>query len=273
MDFDKLKKAAANTIKAVSNKIEDFSSDSDKAEEPPKMSEIKDDVIDDFSELFPSEDNDDADSGDAAQTQRFNLQDMLERFRQRKDDFDGTFRNIIGGTHESSSDDASAAENTENDNNVPNPQPADEAIDTNAINESISELSEKLSELNELNEKGATDTAEISSRLDEISEQIAAINKQLKEDGSHVRKAVDNLNGNFNTADKKLSDITNSLASISKLNDSIFDLKNAQMNTKNSLGDLEASFYKLKKKMSTSVLIISILTALIVIMEIINLLS
>lgn len=270
MDFDKLKKAAANTIKAVSNKIEDFSSDSDKAEEPPKMSEIKDDVIDDFSELFPSEDNDDADSGDAAQTQRFNLQDMLERFRQRKDDFDGTFRDIIGGTHESSSDDASAAEN---ENNVSNTQSADEAIDTNAINESISELSEKLSELNELNEKGATDTAEISSRLDEISEQIAAINKQLKEDGSHVRKAVDNLNGNFNTADKKLSDITNSLASISKLNDSIFDLKNAQMNTKNSLGDLEASFYKLKKKMSTSVLIISILTALIVIMEIINLLS
>ena len=45
------------------------------------------------------------------------------------------------------------------------------------------------------------------------------------------------------------------------------------MNTKNSLADLEAAFAKLKKKMTASITIISAPTAVIAILEIINLLS
>lgn len=255
MDLDKIKKAAGNTIKVISGKTDDFISDLKSI----NSEEIEDDVLfDDFSDDIPLsenkkpvEDTDDTVDEDGA-TQRFNLQNMLERFRQKKDDIDSTFRSILdinGASSEADNDDTDEGElKTESESAAANTV----IIDAQAVTEEISVLDSQLDTL--------------KKSVDELSELTNTAVKKLN-------KTIDNINGNFNVTEQKLTDISNSLASISKLNDSIFDLKNAQMNTKNSLADLEAAFAKLKKKMTASITIISALTAVIAILEIINLLS
>ena len=258
MDLDKLKKAAGNTIKVISGKTDDFISDLRNNNE----SDIDDVILfDDFSDDIP-----DSESGKASDThtetvpedeegatQRFNLQNMLDRFRQKKDDIDSTFRSILDITDNASEpeteSEAFADEQEQTADTVP---PAPTVVDAEAVTAEISVLDSQIDML--------------KKSIDELSEFTnTAVTK--------INKTVDNINGNFNVTEQKLTDILNSLASISKLNDSIFDLKNAQMNTKNSLADLEAAFSKLKKKMTASITIISALTAVIAILEIINLLS
>lgn len=256
MDLDKIKKAAGNTIKVISGKTDDFISDLKSI----NSEEIEDDVLfDDFSDDIPLsenkkpvEDTDDTVDDEDGATQRFNLQNMLERFRQKKDDIDSTFRSILdinGASSEADNDDTDEGEHiTESESAAANTV----IIDAQAVTEEISVLDSQLDTL--------------KKSVDELSELTNTAVKKLN-------KTIDNINGNFNVTEQKLTDISNSLASISKLNDSIFDLKNAQMNTKNSLADLEAAFAKLKKKMTASITIISALTAVIAILEIINLLS
>lgn len=256
MDLDKIKKAAGNTIKVISGKTDDFISDLKSI----NSEEIEDDVLfDDFSDDIPLsenkkpvEDTDDTVDDEDGATQRFNLQNMLERFRQKKDDIDSTFRSILdinGASSEADNDDTDEGElKTESESAAANTV----IIDAQAVTEEISVLDSQLDTL--------------KKSVDELSELTNTAVKKLN-------KTIDNINGNFNVTEQKLTDISNSLASISKLNDSIFDLKNAQMNTKNSLADLEAAFAKLKKKMTASITIISALTAVIAILEIINLLS
>lgn len=258
MDLDKLKKAAGNTIKVISGKTDDFISDLKNNNE----AEIDDDILfDDFSDDVPvlkpdklsgthsetvSEDEEGA-------TQRFNLQNMLDRFRQKKDDIDSTFRSILDITDKTSEPETESevfADDLEQTPDTAPPAPA--VVDAEAVTAEISVL---------------------DSQIDMLKKSIDELSEFTNTTVTKINKTVDNINGNFNVTEQKLTDISNSLASISKLNDSIFDLKNAQMNTKNSLADLEAAFSKLKKKMTASITIISALTAIIAILEIVNLLS
>ncbi len=226
------------------------------------------------------------------ETQTFNLQGMLDKFRKKKGDIDKTFRDIFDfGAAEGKKQNKSRREQ-------PDAVPADEeapapAEDTETLAKEPEAVSEPEPETQpdtkpeQPEPAPAVNTADISAdidklrdavsavdiRIDALSSSVESMNLLISENISAVSKSVDTANGRLTVSDKKLSDITNSLASISKLNDSIFDLKNTQMNTRNALGSLEGSFYKLKRKMNVSVIIISILTALIAVMEVINLLS
>ena len=238
MDFEKLKKAAKETLKIMSSKDED--------QQPIDTAE---ESISETDTVAPQDD--DTVSGD---TQRIDLKSMLSRFKSKMDG-EGIF-----GTDDPSDDDAEL-----------------EPYLVSAPAESIDELTKTVDEIDKR-------TAEITVAADENQERTFSAITELSKNVSQLRDmamkseekqgvSVNSLMDKLSATDKKLNEISNSLSGISKLNDSIFDLKNAQMNTKNSLGELESEFYKMKRKMSTSILIISIISAIIAILEIINLLS
>lgn len=248
MNFDKLKKAAKDTFKKVSSKIEE-KLDTDEQE--------LDLDIDDFTEEPVSEsfytDSDESEEETIDHTQRFDLKNMLDRFKKKTQNF--SINDLTDADSESSDN---KAENT-SDN-----------ADVTELKTSIDKLDEGLSQI----------TTNQSEQIDSLKEQLDSIKceiDEMRENSLDVATKLGNIDDGINlrlgSVDKKLTDVANAVASVSKLNDSIFDLKNAQMNTRNSLTDLETSFKKLKRKMSTSITIISILTAIIAILEVINLLS
>ncbi len=81
------------------------------------------------------------------------------------------------------------------------------------------------------------------------------------------------MKNSIKTVSADVAEIKQAVVSVSKLNDSIFDLKNAQINTKNSVAELEAGFVKLKRKCVAGITILSILGAITIALEVIQLLS
>ena len=70
-----------------------------------------------------------------------------------------------------------------------------------------------------------------------------------------------------------VSEIKQAVNSVSRLNDSLFDLRNTQLNTKNAVSDLETAFARLKKKCVLGVTVLSILSAIVIVLEIVLMLS
>ncbi len=132
---------------------------------------------------------------------------------------------------------------------------------TESIKNSVAEL---------ISDDDDTDVAEtktygkkaLNSDLNDISEEVKAL-----------RLSNDNLEGHIVAIERKLSEISNAVSGVNKINDSIFDLKNSQINTRNSINELEVAFKRMKKKMVSGITVISIITAIVAVLEIINLLS
>ncbi len=103
----------------------------------------------------------------------------------------------------------------------------------------------------------------------EVRDDIASLRQSL-DTAQQSQRAIETSLANI---ERKLNDISASLTGVNKINDSIFDLKNSQINTRNSLNELEVSFRKFKKKVASGVVIISVISAVIAILEILNLLS
>lgn len=102
-----------------------------------------------------------------------------------------------------------------------------------------------------------------------ISESITEFKEELKS----LRSSNENLDEHIAVIERKLSEISNAVSGVNKINDSIFDLKNSQINTKNSINELELAFRRMKKKMVSGLTVISIITAIVAVLEIINILS
>ena len=246
MDFDKLKKAAKETLKIMSAK--------DVA--------ITEDEEDDFPEIEkePAEPVDEEQMGT---TQRIDFKNILERFRTKVED--------IVPAHEEQN--VSAAAEPEQ---IPI---AAEAMDELA--KTVDEIDKRTEEItiaaDENNEKLAaslvTLKSEFDASVDDIKAELAAIRRLIESSDTQTTDSFNSVTAKLNNSEKKADKLAASLAGVSKLNDSIFDLKNSQMNMRNTLGDLEESFYSLKRKMTTGVLLISIIAAVIAVLEIINLLS
>lgn len=131
---------------------------------------------------------------------------------------------------------------------------------TETIKNSVAEL---ISEDNtDIPETKTYDKKALNCDLNDISEEVKAL-----------RTSNENLEGHIVAIERKLSEISNAVSGVNKINDSIFDLKNSQINTRNSINELEVSFRKMKKKMVSGITVISIITAIVAVLEIINLLS
>lgn len=131
---------------------------------------------------------------------------------------------------------------------------------TESIKNSVAELVSD--EENDAPEINVYDKKAMNSDLNDISEEVKAL-----------RSSNENLEGHIVAIERKLAEISNSVSGVNKINDSIFDLKNSQINTRNSIAELEVAFKKMKKKMVSGITVISIITAIVAVLEIINLLS
>lgn len=107
---------------------------------------------------------------------------------------------------------------------------------------------------------------DISSMLDVIEVQSQQRMKEHDLNCADIKQAVEDMTGGVN-------EIRQAVNSVSKLNDSLFDLKNTQLNTKKTLSDLETSFVRLKKKCVLGVTVLSILSAIVIVLEILLMLS
>ena len=214
---------------------------------------------------------------------KLNIREMLDKFKQTKDGFDRTFRDIFSSddpeeddvqdTPDTASDTvsdfedesvaASAAPEEEEQSDEHEPENTDdntaipraEQPDLKAVEDKLNSLNEQLDKIDEAISMLKTDSANASN------------------EAARIIRIAENISGKVNRTADRLTELNNSLAGVSKLNDSIFDLKNSQMNTKNSLGELQSAFFKLKKKMTAGVTIITVLAAVIAVLEVINLLS
>lgn len=65
----------------------------------------------------------------------------------------------------------------------------------------------------------------------------------------------------------------NSISDLAKVSDSVFDLKNAQQGMRTSMQNMEAGVTNLKKKIVSAMTLLSVLSFLVVIMQILNLFS
>lgn len=124
------------------------------------------------------------------------------------------------------------------------------------------EYGEVLAQLN----TALTNLSEINTRLQTIELKVNDAQRQSASDNNVVRDLLDK------TMNMTL-DIKNTINSVSKLNDSIFDLKNSQQNVKMSVSDVESAFKRLKSKCITGFTIISIIGLITIALEVINLLS
>lgn len=281
MDLDKLKKAARDKSAAALKRLTDLNEDDNTQDSDNESFDEfteKADVRMDYSN--PGSDD------EIESTRRFNLRDMLSGLYKKGEEL---LREDDG------SDDI-----TENDTVIDN-KPEDESVspepDTDGNSEEEKEESENVmsapvsdeirayleqissgitalenSDTSKLYES-KNSTREITERLDDISKRLSNIKVILDKQSDSNTKSVVNINAKLNAQDERLSDISASLGSVSKLNDSIFDLKNHQMNTRNSMDALEKSFSVLRKKTIAGITVISILSAVLIVLEVLNLLS
>ena len=252
MDFDKLKKAAKETLKIM------------RAKEDPVIEEEDDD----FPEIGPeyaesAEPDESAGDEQMGSTQRIDFKNILERFRTKAED--------IVPDHE----EAKTTPAAESDQIPVTAEAMDELAKTvDEIDKRTEEITIATDENNEkLTASLVTLKAEFDASVDEIKSELAAIRKLIESSDTQTTDSFNSVTAKLNNYEKKADKFTASLAGVSKLNDSIFDLKNSQMNMRNTLSDLEESFYSLKRKMITGVLLISIIAAVVAVLEIINLLS
>ena len=250
MDFDKIKKAAKDTIKMVSNKVEE------------KLSASDDDMIEVKPEKFANDDFDDFSQNDdmMGTTQRFDMKDALNRFRHQKNDIKETLSDLIKNNDADDTDECKVNEFIES--NL-----SDLKKD---ISESISDID---SDISDLSMNYSREMAKIDKELSQLKEDVAKITQAATKSDNALATLSYNLESSIMDSNKKLGDISSLLSGVNKINDSIFDLKNSQVNTKNFLGDLEASFRNLKKKMTAGITILSVISAIVAVLEVINLLS
>lgn len=113
----------------------------------------------------------------------------------------------------------------------------------------------------------------VSDGLESVKRRLQAM-QQATESGMHDNvKKIDGIGRNIDSLKTQTGEVIQTLSGVAKLSDSVFDLKNSQMNTKNTIEVLNLSVRALKKKMTAAVTVMSIIAVVIVIFQIINLLS
>lgn len=278
MDLDKLKKAARDKSAAALKRLTDLNED-DNTQDSDNES------FDEFTEKADVQmDYSDPDSADdeIGSTRRFNLRDMLSGLYKKGEELlrDDDSSDDVSDTDiepQPPADTDTAKADTDNTVEEKKPENAAAAPVSDEIREYLEQISSGITALENSDTsklyESKNSTREITERLDDISKRLSNIKVILDKQSDSNTKSVVNIHAKLNAQDERLSDIYASLGSVSKLNDSIFDLKNHQMNTRNSMDALEKSFSVFRKKTITGITVISILSAVLIILEVLNLLS
>ena len=113
-----------------------------------------------------------------------------------------------------------------------------------------------------------------------IERELAAVKKRLQAIQISTEENVHDNGNNITALHKsmaeqrdRISEIQQTINSVSKLSDSVFDLKNAQINMKKSIDAMDLAIKNLRKKLSVSTAILSVIGVLVIVLQIIALLS
>ena len=212
----------------------------------------------------------DADAEPVENTQRINLnetiniQSVIDKFKKKAGDIENGARKFKD-TVVSKVDEFKAKKEAENTTEAENEK--EEKKKDNSFEKVVKTAEE--SKIQNVSE----DIDGLKSKIKDISEKLNIIDVQ---DNERMKEHKDNYSEIKNSVDeiaKSVSEVKQAFNSISKLNDSVFDLKNTQLNTKNTISELESSFVKLKKKCVLGVTVLSILSAIVIVLEVVLMLS
>ena len=113
----------------------------------------------------------------------------------------------------------------------------------------------------------------LSEKLDGIAKQLEMISEKISDADNENDASVKDMAEDIKSIETGIADVRQSVGSVSRLNDSVFDLKNTQLNTKNAVSNLETAFARLKKKCVLGITVMSILSVIIIALEILLMLS
>lgn len=140
----------------------------------------------------------------------------------------------------------------------------------------LDEFKEGVGAISDMNNKFTDISADIGSlsrKITELSDRLSVLEIEGSQRGKDSAQSFTDIKREIGEISGAAAEIKQAVNSVSKLNDSVFDLKNAQLNTKNAVSDIELSITRLKKKCVMGVTIISVLSAIIIVLEIILMLS
>ena len=145
-----------------------------------------------------------------------------------------------------------------------------------ATREKLSEVSDKLSEVSSIGSDISKISSEVESaisKLDTVSSKLSEIEVKQIENRNNYDRSVNDMRVSMNCLINDISEMSQNTSGIAKLSDAVFDLKNTQQNTKKAIADVEERIIALRKKVTAGVTIISILSVIMIVLEILNLLS
>ncbi len=134
-------------------------------------------------------------------------------------------------------------------------------------------IANKVTDANDKIKDVSIDISQLSRKLDSLNERLNSIEQTGIANKGEQLNAFGNITSEVKSVSDDIAEIKQAIASVSRLNDSVFDLKNTQLNTKNAIVDLETGIKRLKKKCVLGVTVLSILSAIIIGVEIILMLS
>lgn len=138
---------------------------------------------------------------------------------------------------------------------------------------SISEMSERFDDVEIRIQNVSDDVSALSEKINAISEKLNVAEMQARERMSGHEQNYSDIKEAVEAVSAGVLEIKQAVNSVSRLNDSVFDLRNTQLNTKNAVSDLETAFARLKKKCVLGVTVLSILSAIVIVLEIVLMLS
>lgn len=109
--------------------------------------------------------------------------------------------------------------------------------------------------------------------LENVKLRLQAIQRSSEDGLRENTDAVASMRKSVNELRERVTEISQAMSGVSRISDSVFDLKNAQVNMKKSIDSAETSIKLLKKKLNVSVAVLSILSVLIIALQIIAVLS
>ena len=113
----------------------------------------------------------------------------------------------------------------------------------------------------------------VAAELENVKIRLEAI-QHSTEDGMHDNSnSIASLKKTIGELKERILEISQTISGVSKVSDSVFDLKNAQINTKKSIDSLETAIKLMKKKLNASVAVLCIIGVLIIALQVITILS
>lgn len=113
----------------------------------------------------------------------------------------------------------------------------------------------------------------MTSELETVKLRLQAIQLSSEDGVCENTKNISSLKKSVGELKERITELIQTTGGISRVSDSVFDLKNAQINMKKSIDSAETAIKQLKRKLNTAVAVLSVLSVLIIALQIIALLS